>query len=83
MGEIVSRMSDVVILTQDDDYSENPQRIIKDVLPGIDRKQGEDFGLLKIVEKRFVRRLSWQKKMILSCLQEKETNICLSQMQDL
>lgn len=47
MGEIVSRMSDVVILTQDDDYSENPQRIIKDVLPGIDRKQGEDFWIIE------------------------------------
>jgi len=39
MGQVVSRLSDIVIVTQDDDYTENPQKIIKDILPGIDRKQ--------------------------------------------
>ena len=39
MGQVVSRYSDVVIVTQDDDYTENTQKIIKDILPGIDRKQ--------------------------------------------
>jgi len=43
---VVSRLSDVVIVTQDDDYTENPQKIIKDILPGIDRKQGEDFWVI-------------------------------------
>jgi UDP-N-acetylmuramyl tripeptide synthase len=33
MGEIVSKYSDVVILTQDDDYTEKTEDIIKDVLP--------------------------------------------------
>lgn len=33
MGKIVSDMSDFVILTQDDDYSEKTSAIIKDVLP--------------------------------------------------
>jgi UDP-N-acetylmuramoyl-L-alanyl-D-glutamate--2,6-diaminopimelate ligase len=33
-------------VTQDDDYSENTQKIIKDILPGIDRKQGEDFWII-------------------------------------
>jgi UDP-N-acetylmuramyl tripeptide synthase len=33
MGEIVSKYSDIVILTQDDDYSEKTENIIKDVLP--------------------------------------------------
>jgi UDP-N-acetylmuramoyl-L-alanyl-D-glutamate--2,6-diaminopimelate ligase len=39
MGQVVSKLSDIVIVTQDDDYSENTQKIIKDILPGIDRKQ--------------------------------------------
>ena len=46
MWQVVSRLSDVVIVTQDDDYTENPQKIIKDILPGIDRKQGEDFWVI-------------------------------------
>lgn len=46
MWQIVSRLSDAVILTQDDDYSENTGRIIKDILPGIDRKQGEGFWII-------------------------------------
>jgi len=33
MGQTVSEYSDVVIVTQDDDYSENTQKIIKDILP--------------------------------------------------
>ena len=43
---MVSRLSDVVILTQDDDYTENTGAIIKDVLPGIERKEGEDFWVI-------------------------------------
>lgn len=46
MWQVVSKLSDVVILTQDDDYSEPTQRIIKDILPGIDRKQWEDFWII-------------------------------------
>ncbi len=46
MWEIVSRLSDVVILTQDDDYSEKTEEIIKDVLPGIERKEWEDFWVI-------------------------------------
>jgi UDP-N-acetylmuramoyl-L-alanyl-D-glutamate--2,6-diaminopimelate ligase len=46
MGEIVSRLSDVVVLTQDDDYTENTETIIKDVIPGIERKEGEDFWII-------------------------------------
>jgi UDP-N-acetylmuramyl tripeptide synthase len=30
---VVSDLSDVVILTQDDDYTEKTEKIIKDVLP--------------------------------------------------
>lgn len=46
MGQVVSRLSDIVIVTQDDDYTENTQKIIKDILPGIDRKQGENFWII-------------------------------------
>jgi len=46
MWEIVSRLADKVILTQDDDYSEDTITIIKDVLPGINRKEWEDFWVI-------------------------------------
>ncbi|MDD4151769.1 MAG: UDP-N-acetylmuramoyl-L-alanyl-D-glutamate--2,6-diaminopimelate ligase [Candidatus Gracilibacteria bacterium] len=46
MGKVVSDLSDVVILTQDDDYSEKTEDIIDDVRPGIDRKEGEDFWII-------------------------------------
>ncbi|RKW22943.1 UDP-N-acetylmuramoyl-L-alanyl-D-glutamate--2,6-diaminopimelate ligase [Candidatus Gracilibacteria bacterium] len=46
MGRIVDRNSDVIILTQDDDYAEKTEKIIKDVLPGIKRKEGENFWII-------------------------------------
>ncbi len=46
MWEIVSRMSDIVILTQDDDYSEKTEDIIKDILPGIERKEWDNFWII-------------------------------------
>jgi len=46
MGQIVSNYSDFVILTQDDDYSENTTDIIKDVLPWIERAEWEDFWII-------------------------------------
>ena len=46
MGEIVSRLSDIVILTQDDDYTEKTEDIIKDVFPGIERKEWENFWII-------------------------------------
>ncbi len=46
MWEIVSRLSDTVILTQDDDYSEKTEDIIKDVLPGIEKKQWDNFWII-------------------------------------
>lgn len=47
MWKIVSDLSDVVILTQDDDYTEKTESIIKDVLPWIERKEWEDFWIIK------------------------------------
>lgn len=46
MWKVVSELSDVVILTQDDDYSEKTEDIINDVRPGIDRKEWEDFWII-------------------------------------
>lgn len=46
MGRVVDKLSDVIILTQDDDYSEDPFRIIKEVSVGIKRKEGEGFWVV-------------------------------------
>ena len=46
MWEIVSKYSDIVILTQDDDYTEPTEQIIKDVLPWINRKEWETFFVI-------------------------------------
>jgi len=46
MGQIVDQYSDKVILTQDDDYTEDTMAIIKDVLPWINRKQSENFWVI-------------------------------------
>lgn len=46
MWKIVDIISDIVILTQDDDYTENTEMIIKDVLPWITKKQGENFWII-------------------------------------
>jgi len=46
MWEIVSKYSDVVILTQDDDYTENTELILKDVIPGVNRVEWDDFYVI-------------------------------------
>lgn len=46
MWEVVSRYSDIVILTQDDDYTEATEQIIKDVIPWINRKEWENFFII-------------------------------------
>lgn len=46
MWKIVSDKSDYVILTQDDDYTERTQDIVKDILPGIERKEWENFWII-------------------------------------
>ncbi len=46
MGRIVSEYSDIVIVTQDDDYTEKAESIIKDILPWIERKEGENFWII-------------------------------------
>ena len=39
MGKVVDTMSDIVILTDDDTYTEDSLRIIRDVTEGISRKE--------------------------------------------
>lgn len=46
MWEIVTKLSDKIILTQDDDYSEKTEEIIKDILPWIGRKEWDDFWII-------------------------------------
>ena len=46
MWKVVSENSDIVILTQDDDYTEKVENIISDVEPGINRKEGEWFWII-------------------------------------
>ncbi len=46
MWKVVSDLSDVVILTQDDDYTEKTETIIKDVIPGIERKEWENYWVI-------------------------------------
>ncbi len=47
MWQVVSKLSDIVILTQDDDYTEKTENIIKDVLPWIERKEWDNFWIIQ------------------------------------
>ncbi len=46
MWEVVSKYSDIVVLTQDDDYTEKTENIIKDVLPWINRAEWDNFWII-------------------------------------
>lgn len=46
MWEIVNKYSDIIILTQDDDYTENTEKIIKDILPWINREEWDTFFII-------------------------------------
>jgi UDP-N-acetylmuramoyl-L-alanyl-D-glutamate--2,6-diaminopimelate ligase len=46
MWRVVHLYSDVVILTDDDTYTEDSFSIIRDVSEGIDRKEGENFWII-------------------------------------
>lgn len=39
-------LSDIIILTEDDNYTENSLKIIKEVSMGIKRKEGEGFWII-------------------------------------
>ncbi len=46
MGRVADTLSDIVILTEDDNYTENSLKIIKEVSMGIKRKEGEGFWII-------------------------------------
>lgn len=46
MGKVVDTLSDIVILTDDDTYTEDSIRIIRDVTEGISRREGEWFWII-------------------------------------
>ncbi len=46
MWQIVSQYSDLVILTEDDNYSEDVHEIMKDVIPWIERKEWDWFWII-------------------------------------
>ena len=46
MGKVVDTLSDIVILTDDDTYTEDSLRIIRDVSEGISRREGEGFWII-------------------------------------
>ena len=46
MGRIADSLSDAVILTEDDNYTEDGLRIIRNVSMGIKRKEGEGFWII-------------------------------------
>jgi UDP-N-acetylmuramoyl-L-alanyl-D-glutamate--2,6-diaminopimelate ligase len=51
MGEIVSSVADVVIVTNEDPYTEDPMQIIEEVASGVKgKKEGENF--FKILDRR-------------------------------
>lgn len=46
MGRIADTMADVVILTDDDTYTEDSLAIIREVTEGISRREGENFWIV-------------------------------------
>lgn len=46
MGKVVDKYSDCIVLTEDDNYTEDPLQILSEVAQGIDRKEGEDFWMI-------------------------------------
>ncbi|MEI7621310.1 MAG: cyanophycin synthetase, partial [Candidatus Moraniibacteriota bacterium] len=51
MGEIVAKYADIVILTNEEPYHEEPQRIIDDIFAGIENKT-ENENLWRILDRR-------------------------------
>ncbi|MCK5472339.1 UDP-N-acetylmuramoyl-L-alanyl-D-glutamate--2,6-diaminopimelate ligase [Candidatus Gracilibacteria bacterium] len=45
MGAIANRLADEIILTSDDPFSEDPEKIIFEVCEGISREEGEEFQI--------------------------------------
>ena len=46
MGRVAHELSDMILLTEDDNYTEDQFRIMTEVSTGIKRKEGEDFWII-------------------------------------
>lgn len=46
MGKVADELADVIILTDDDTYTEDSLAIIRDVIVGISRQEGNDFWII-------------------------------------
>lgn len=46
MWRVAHRLSDVIILTDDDTYTEDRRQILRDILPWIEREEGERFAII-------------------------------------
>lgn len=56
MGKVADKFAEVIIVTNDDPYDENPMAIINQVSEGIKRKEGKDFW--KILDRKEAIRLA-------------------------
>ncbi|MBI4272451.1 UDP-N-acetylmuramoyl-L-alanyl-D-glutamate--2,6-diaminopimelate ligase [Candidatus Uhrbacteria bacterium] len=52
MGDLLDRYSDIIIITNDDPYSEDPAKIANEVLAGIKQKNISDHTLYTILDRR-------------------------------
>ena len=50
MGKIVWQLSDIVIVSEDDSQSEDTNKIIHDIMQGIERKEGDNFFIQPVRE---------------------------------
>jgi UDP-N-acetylmuramyl tripeptide synthase len=46
MGRVVHELSDVILLTEDDNYNEDQFQIMTEVSVGVKRREGEDFWII-------------------------------------
>jgi UDP-N-acetylmuramoyl-L-alanyl-D-glutamate--2,6-diaminopimelate ligase len=46
MGKVVDTMSDIILLTDDDTYTEDSLQIIREVTEGISRNEGDRFWII-------------------------------------
>lgn len=46
MGKVADELADVILLTDDDTYTEDSLSIIRDVTKGISRKEGKNFWII-------------------------------------
>ena len=47
MGKIVDELADYIVVTDDDPYEEDRMKIMEQIAEGIDRKEGEDFWMVR------------------------------------